>query len=514
MFLNEARLAAKLDHPNIVRVYELGEVDGNYFISMEYLPAEDLTKIVNESRKKKQWIPPSIAAAVVQATADALQSAHDLTDDTGKPLGLVHRDVSLSNVMVTYHGLPKLADFGIAKATALPGRGTRAGTFKGKFAYAAPEQVTGKPVDSRTDVFALGIVLWELLTIRRLFKRENDAATIRAVEEAEVPPIRSIRPNVPRELEAIALKALAKKPKDRFQTAAEMSDALEEVLRQEGVSSSTKHLAKWLTALFGDQIANIKKSVAQGRLDMGSVNNGGLGLAAEDAALIGLAPIAPKRKKTVSETASSGERPPSVTRAPPAPPPKSRDPLPADTVRSSRPSHPALEPLSGGPRAASYVASVPSARAAWSTEFAVQAEAMSMRTPSQSSVSNFSEPPRWSGSGSSASMLPGELPPSAAKRLVVAVALAVLFAGLVIIGHRLVLRMSPRAPQGPLGVVRFDRLPPEAKLVVDDRPIRSGDVVELPIGSRSVRVELRGKVVLSRTIEVRPGDQTVDLQIQ
>jgi eukaryotic-like serine/threonine-protein kinase len=529
MFLNEARLAAKLDHPNIVRIYELGEIDGQYFISMEYLPGEDLTKIVNKSRKKKQWIPVNVAAAIVQATADALQCAHDLGDETGKPLGLVHRDVSLSNVIVTYHGLPKLADFGIAKATAIPSVATRAGTFKGKFAYSAPEQVTAKEVDARTDVFALGIVLWELLTIRRLFKRESDAATIRAVEEAEVPAVSSIRSDVPKEIDRITLKALAKKPKDRFQSANEMSDALEEVLVKLGSQSPAKLLSKWLASLFGEETANTKKSVAQGRLDLNGDPD--LPLPAPQAALIGLSPV-PNKRRGASQV--SGGAPPS--RSDPQP----KTSLPASSGSQTRPAihQPPPSPASSRSSSHSNSGSLPSLprqssaatelrppperprssvtsagpRSAWSTEFSVD---MPAKTPSKAQpVLNFdagSMPIFSSGSSLSAAdaPLPLQGEKNSKKMIVVLLSLVATLAGVVAI---IVLSLDSGAPRGPIGVVKFEQVPQGATVFVDNQRVPAGEAIQIPIGSRSVRVEVGGKVVTERTISVQPGDQTIQLE--
>ncbi len=264
MFINEARLAARLDHPNIIRIYELGERDDQYFISMEFLPAEDLAHIVRRARRLRRKVPVSIGATIAQNVADALQCAHELVDSNNRVMGLVHRDVSLSNVMVTYHGITKLADFGITKATQVTGAATRAGVFKGKFAYAAPEQVLGKPVDARADIFALGIVLWELLAVKRLFKRSSDAATIAAVESAEVPPLRTLRSDVPKALDDIVLKSLSKSRRDRFQSAQEMSDALEEFLRAPSSRASAKDMRAWIVELFGEKRSNLKKGVAQG----------------------------------------------------------------------------------------------------------------------------------------------------------------------------------------------------------------------------------------------------------
>lgn len=303
MFLHEARVAARLDHPNIVRVYDLGEIDSQYFISMEYLPGEDLTRIVKKSRKVKRWTPVPIILTIVQRIADALQFAHELPGEDGSELGLVHRDISPSNILVTYHGAVKLADFGIAKATAGGAEETRTGVFKGKFAYSAPEQVKGERVDRRTDIFALGIVLWEALAIKRLFKREADVATIRAVERADIPPLSERRPDIRPELEAVIDRALARDPEKRFQTAQEMSEALEDCLNIYGKRVSDKQIRAWLCDLFGEDVADLKRRVAQGQwIDSSTRYEDGLPFRKHESDLLGIKPLenpSPPRSNTV-----------------------------------------------------------------------------------------------------------------------------------------------------------------------------------------------------------------------
>jgi serine/threonine protein kinase len=264
MFLEEARLAARLDHPNIVHIYDLGSSDGQYFISMEYLPGEDLSRIISFSRKDKKPASAELAAAVVQAAADGLHFAHQLTDEQGKLLGLVHRDVNPSNIIVTYHGQVKLVDFGIAKATVKAG-GTQKGMIKGKPGYVAPEQANGSPADARSDVFCLGIVLWELLALRKLFMRETEAGTLMAILNDPAPLLRQIRPDVDLMLEQIVQRALAKDPAARYQSAAELHDALERWFKGRNASRpSTKDVATWLTGLFGAERSRAKTQIARG----------------------------------------------------------------------------------------------------------------------------------------------------------------------------------------------------------------------------------------------------------
>ena len=228
MFLNEARVAARLEHPNIVATFELGEVDGNYFISMEYLSGEDLAAILTRCQSAGP-MPIEIAVALAQQSANGLHYAHEMRDTSGKALELVHRDVSPLNIFVTYYGMVKLLDFGIVKGVTDPSR-TVPGVFKGKYAYCSPEQLDGGVVTRQTDIFCLGIVLWECLTGRRLFLRDTDAATIDAVRGHDIEPPSALRKDVPRELDQIVLQALSRQRVARFGTAHAFSEALDKFL--------------------------------------------------------------------------------------------------------------------------------------------------------------------------------------------------------------------------------------------------------------------------------------------
>ncbi|HEY8211765.1 MAG TPA: serine/threonine-protein kinase [Myxococcaceae bacterium] len=263
MFLDEARMAARLDHPNIVHIYDLGSTDGQFFISMEYLPGEDLSRIIPVSRRERRPINPDLAASVVASAADGLHFAHQLADENGRLLGLVHRDVNPSNIIVTYHGQVKLVDFGIAKATVNAG-GTQKGMIKGKPGYIAPEQATGSPADARSDVFCLGIVLWEMLAQRKLFMRETEAATLMAILNDPAPSLRTLRPDVELILDQIVQKALAKDPKTRYQSAGELRDALEGWFKGRSGRPSARDIGAWLTQLFGEERAKAKTQIARG----------------------------------------------------------------------------------------------------------------------------------------------------------------------------------------------------------------------------------------------------------
>jgi serine/threonine protein kinase len=202
MFFDEARIAALLSHPNIVQIYDLGEdesdSEGSYYIAMEYLEGESLGYLVKQARKASRLMPSQLAAGIVAQVCDGLDYAHKLHDPKGKPLNIVHRDVSPHNIIVLFSGGVKLVDFGIAKAASQVHQ-TREGSLKGKLTYIAPEQCESKPVDARSDVFSMGVVLWELLTRRRLFKRDSDAAKVQAIMSDPIPQVRDMisRPQWP-----------------------------------------------------------------------------------------------------------------------------------------------------------------------------------------------------------------------------------------------------------------------------------------------------------------------------
>jgi len=231
MFIDEAKLAARLTHPNIVQVFELGSVDNEYFMSMEYVRGRDLAETMRTLWARVGPPRPELVAYIGREMCRALAYAHDFTADDGSRLGMIHRDISPSNVMLSTDGAVKILDFGIAKA--LGGdkdESTKTGTLKGKFAYMAPEQTTSNDVDRRIDIFATGIVLHEILTGRRLFKGENDLQTIERVRQCDVPPPSLHNPLCPPEMDDIVLKALSKNPLDRYQSAPEMADALDDIV--------------------------------------------------------------------------------------------------------------------------------------------------------------------------------------------------------------------------------------------------------------------------------------------
>jgi eukaryotic-like serine/threonine-protein kinase len=225
MFLDEARLGARLTHANIVTVFDIGAADNTYFIVMEFVDGCNLKTVIETYRQQGQRIGVKESLFIAMEACKGLSFAHDLEGEDGKPLHIVHRDVSPPNVLISKRGEIKVTDFGLAKATTQLEK-TDPGVVKGKFSYLSPEAALGQPVDARTDVFALGIVLWEMLAGRRLFLGETDFQTVKMVQQAQIPSLSRINPQVDAELEGVITKALTQDTASRYQSAHEFQDGL------------------------------------------------------------------------------------------------------------------------------------------------------------------------------------------------------------------------------------------------------------------------------------------------
>ena len=257
MFLDEARIASQISHPNVCAVYDFGETDGTYYLAMEYLAGEPLFEVVNhlvahvEDEEVLEMLP-ALAARIVADACEGLHAAHDAHGPNGEPLGIVHRDVSPQNLFVTYDGAVKVVDFGCAKAVERVAE-TSAGTLKGKVSYAAPEQLRNSAVDARADVWALGVCLWEALTLSSLFWRENPTLTAAAVLEEPIPLASKERSWVPEEVARIAAKALERDPRKRYASAREMGRDLRQFIARSGFTLESAELAEWMGFLFEER---------------------------------------------------------------------------------------------------------------------------------------------------------------------------------------------------------------------------------------------------------------------
>src|SRR5438874_10274210 len=250
MFVDEARIAVQLSHANIVQVLELGKHDETLFIAMEYVSGRDLRQLLDRYRRRGQPLPIPQACAIGARVCEALDYAHRKRDATGRPLGIVHRDVSPQNVLVSFDGEVKLIDFGIAKAESRLQK-TQAGILKGKFSYMSPEQVKGQPIDGRSDIFAAGILLWELICGEKLFTGDSDFAILEKVRTGLVPAPRSVTRTCPEGLEKVILKALSTEPTQRYQTASELHDDLMRFTLMGDMVYGSRQLAEWLREEFG-----------------------------------------------------------------------------------------------------------------------------------------------------------------------------------------------------------------------------------------------------------------------
>ncbi len=252
MFRDEAYLAANLHHPNIVRVFDIGRQGEEYFFTMEYVHGENLRALLRAAQKRGESIPLQHILTIGLGVTAALHHAHEQTDEHGRPLKIVHRDVSPTNVLVAYDGSLKIVDFGIAKAAAGT-HVTQAGMLKGKASYMSPEQCRSGAVDRRSDVFAIGILLYEMTTLTRLFRGDNELAILHQVLSGTVERPSSRRPGYPPELERIVMRALAHDADQRYQNAQELQNDLMRFGQQSGLRPSNPALGQFLRSLFGNK---------------------------------------------------------------------------------------------------------------------------------------------------------------------------------------------------------------------------------------------------------------------
>ena len=295
MFMNEARVAAMFEHPNLVHIMELGQESSTkqFYIAMELINGMDLRQLANLSRDRGQSIPPELATWMMAQSLDGLAYAHEFKDETGAPLNLVHRDVSPQNILVSYEGALKVVDFGIVKAASNDGQ-TQTGMLKGKIAYMSPEQATGEKLDARSDIFAIGICLYELVAGVKPFRGPNEIMTLRAILEQEPAPITNFVPDCARGIERAITRALSKRRDDRYQSAREFSDDLTSVLRDTPTPINRRVLADFINTLTEggtDRFDSTKLKIPRAATSHEPQPGSGLGPRFAGSNTAGLAPI-------------------------------------------------------------------------------------------------------------------------------------------------------------------------------------------------------------------------------
>jgi serine/threonine-protein kinase len=478
---------------------------------MEYLPGEDLCKALHRLSISKQMMPIHIATGIASQLCAGLQFAHQFTDMDGHPLALVHRDINPANIMITYGGEVKIIDFGVAKSNT--NTATLTGTIKGKVSYMPPEQVLGREVDHRADIFSAGVVLWEMLTGRPLFGRDNDAATLYAIMNAPIVPPSRIRPEVPTRLDKIAARALARRPTDRFETAEEMGAALDEVM-VDSPRYDRRVLAGQVEELFGSTRAEAKRSIAQTRAltrNISTVMKLRSEVRADLAERLDLL-VTPLPRSTrdqlrlpagpagASATAEAGGAAAAAARLHPG------EPQAAPTVPHSRSQRVLMIAL-----AAVMVAGI----AGGLTYTTRRSSEPSVAKPSPGVVLLDSTPPGaavFVAGEPTGLKTPAALSGITSKQLSVRLELA---------GHAPVTRaidvlagttVSAQIALAPLqGRLILSGLPAGAAIFIDDSEYLAGDVIAVSAGRHAVRVEAGGRTIVQQWIDTTAGDQGLRL---
>ena len=351
MFRDEATIASQLDHPNIAKIFDIGRVDTSYYIALEYINGRDMRTIVDNAERRNAQLPLDLVLHVILSLCKGLDYAHHRKDGRGTPLSLVHRDVSPQNILVSYEGDVKLIDFGIAKAAGKLAR-TQVGSIKGKFGYMSPEQVRGLPVDRRSDIFSVGICLWEFLTQQRLFHGDNEIQVMGRIRDADVPSLTQFAPSLPAELEQMVMRALAKDADERYNSASEFHADLSAFTHTIGMVVQRDLVADYMRRTFPNGAS--QRAVSREEAHAMAENKGGSDLDVfEGLARKPQSRPAPSTPGSPSSGASpSGAPPPPPGRArtllgmaPPMPPSAGRPPLPSSpSGRMPMPSSPGLPP--------------------------------------------------------------------------------------------------------------------------------------------------------------------------
>jgi len=316
MFLDEARIAARIHHPNVVPILEVGASQAGYFLVMEYIEGDTLARLLARAATRGKRLPVGIALRIALDTLAGLHAAHELRDDAGEPVHLVHRDVSPQNVLVGVDGIARITDFGVARAASRL-TATRVGQLKGKIAYMAPEQAAGEEsLDRRADVFAAGIVVWEELAAKRLFKAENEAATLSRVMTEPVPELASIVPGLSSALSAVVMRALERAPEARFASCAQFADALEAAATGNERIATPRELAAYVTEVLGEEVSAQREAVrawiARSEPSQVGLSPTGLGSSSVSAAAMSLPGMDLSQPATLTHGQPAKERRPAL----------------------------------------------------------------------------------------------------------------------------------------------------------------------------------------------------------
>jgi serine/threonine-protein kinase len=315
MFLDEARLAARVQHPNVVPTIDIVALEGELFLVMEHVHGESLSRLLQASIRVKEPVPLPIASAILSGALHGLHAAHETKDERGNVLGIVHRDVSPQNILVSVNGVARVLDFGVAKAA---GRlhTTQEGQVKGKLAYMAPEQLRRDDLDRTADLYALAVVLWETVTLERLFKGDNEAQVVAKVLAGRIPPISELVPNVPPELDAVAARGLDRDPTKRFATGREMASALEQAVRP----ATPTEVAAWVAHLSSESLRKRSAQMAEVEI-VSDVSSSGAAQAKMFLAELasGPDPLAPEEEAKSTKSEMSHVSMAAATEPPPAP---------------------------------------------------------------------------------------------------------------------------------------------------------------------------------------------------
>jgi serine/threonine protein kinase len=347
LFLSEARLAAQLTHPNVVQIFDFGEYEDAYYIAMEYIDGPNLRTLWRQAGRKGERLPTALCAKIISYACEGLAYAHDfVSPETGKPLGLIHRDVSADNILVSRNGGVKVVDFGIAKVLG-QSQQTRTGTIRGKLPYMPPEQIQAKPLDRRVDIFALGVVLYELLSGKRPFDATEEMEIMNAILHQPLKPIRQRRPDVPEALEKVLQRALAKSPGDRYQSCRHFRADLERFILSEGEPMGTYEVASLIERLF-PVLREEPSAAAQPITEADRLGTPPMLSPSPRSGPAGASPkIRPQLAESVGAVAA-GQGLPAVVNVPAAAPPRLEQVPPATHARDTK-SEPASQPSKDKP---------------------------------------------------------------------------------------------------------------------------------------------------------------------